>query len=198
MTTKITLENVRAAAERLANAHNDTAACSAHMQAEIKAVIAPIMARYKATLDEYAAAEAEAYAALDLMLLSAPSLFTKPRSLTVDGVRCGYIRAADSVDWTDDAEVAARIKNLKPELAATLIRTQESIIIDAIAALDPKTLAVLGVRTIGGVDNRFITVGDNDVEKLAKLIIAAAASRQGDDDKPKAKAGKAKVKAVAA
>lgn len=193
----LTLEEIRRAAEALANRHNDTTACAAMMQAEIKAAIAPVSLRYRAILDGYAAAEQAARDLLDDLLMSAPHLFTKPRSLTIDGVSCGYKRAPDTVDWADDAEVVARIKALTPELAPFLIRTQESLVVDALVGLKAETRAVLGIRTLAGIDNRFITVGDNDVEKLAKIVIADAARRQGDDDKPKAKAGRAKVKAEA-
>lgn len=193
------LAQIRAAAEILANAHNDTSGCAALLQAEIKSAIAPILANYKVTLDGYAAAEAAAYSNLEQMLTAAPQLFRKPRSLSVDGVRCGYIKAADTLDWSDDAAVIARIKALREDLAPVLIRTQESLVVDALAGVDAKDLISFGVRTISGADNIFITVGDNDAEKLTKLVIAAAASRQGEEDKPKAAKGKAKVgKAVPA
>lgn len=195
----ITLADIRAAAENLANRHNDTSGCAALLQAEIKGAIAPILANYKATLDGYAAAEADAYHQLDQLLIAAPQLFGKPRSLTIDGVRCGYMKAADSLDWDNDAAVITRIKALKPDLADVLIRTQESLVVDALAGVDSKDLVTFGVRTITGADNSFITVSDNDAEKLTKLVIAAANSRQGEEDKPKAAKGKAKVgKAVPA
>lgn len=193
----LNLAEIRLAAERLANAHNDTTGCAALMQAEIKSAIAPILERYKATLDRYAAAEAEAHQALAALLIAAPQLFVKPRSLSVDGVRCGYIKTPDTVDWSDDAEVIARIKAIRPDLAPVLIRTQESLVVDALGGVDAKDLISFGVRTITGADNHFITVGDNDAEKLTKLVIAAAASRQGEEDAPKARKGKAKAKVAA-
>jgi hypothetical protein len=193
----LTIEEIRRAAEQLANRHNDTTGCAALMQAEIKAAILPVMERYKATLDGYAAAEQAARDLLDDMLMAAPHLFIKPRSIAVDGVRCGYKREPDTLDWADDAEVIARIKALRPELAALLIRTQESLVIDALAGLEPAERAVLGLRTITGADNRYITIGDSDVEKLAKIVIVDAARRQGEDEKPAKPAGRAKVKAEA-
>ena len=42
----LNLAEIRLAAERLANAHNDTTGCAALMQAEIKNAIAPILERY--------------------------------------------------------------------------------------------------------------------------------------------------------
>lgn len=196
-TPNITLVDIRDAAQRLANAHNDTAATAALMNAEIKSVIAPILEKYKGTVDTYAVAEVAARATLDGLLIAAPNLFVKPRSLTVDGVRCGYLKAPDTLDWDDDDAVIARIKALRPDLVPVLIRSRESLIIDALAGLDANALVTFGIRTVTGADAHFMTVGDNDAEKLTRIVIAAAASRQGEEDAPKTKKGKAKAKAEA-
>lgn len=198
MTSTIDLAAVRAAAQRLANAHNDTAGTAALLNAEIKDAIAPILERYRATLDDYARNEAEARAALEGMLIAAPHLFKDPRSLTVDGVRSGYKREADSLAWDDEAAVIARIKSLRPDLVPLLVRQQESLIHAALDGLEATLLVAFGIRQVTGVDCYFITVKDNDVERLAKTIVEDAARRQGEEETPKAKAkGKAKA-AVAA
>lgn len=191
----ITLEDIRKAGEKLSNAHNDTAACAALLQAEIKAVIAPILDKYKATLDRYACAEAAAHAALDGLLMAAPHLFAKPRSLTVDGVRVGYRKAEDSIDWSDEEAVIKAIGAYLSDQFAILVRTERHINIDAVSQLDADTLRKIGVRQIPGVDTRFITIGDNDAEKLTKVVIADAARRQGEEEVTKAKKPKAKVAA---
>lgn len=198
-TEPITLAQIRGAAEYLSARHNDTAGCAALLQAEIKGAIAPILERYKTTLDQYAAAEAEAHAWLSDLLIRAPHLFIKPRSLAVDGVKAGYRKAEDTLDWDDDEVVAKRIGALFPQHYDLLVRTKVSLVLDALVTLDAENLRRIGVRTVAGADQHYIVVGDNDAEKLTKLVIAAAASRQGEDDKPRAAKGKAKaVKAVAA
>lgn len=197
-TEPITLAQIRGAAEYLSARHNDTAGCAALLQAEIKGAIAPILERYKTTLDTYAAAEAEAHAWLSDLLIRAPHLFVKPRSLAVDGVKAGYRKAEDTLDWDDDEVVAKRVAALLPQQYDLLVRTKVSLVIDALATLDADDLRKIGVRTVTGADQHYIIVGDNDAEKLTKLVIAAAASRQGDDDKPRAAKGKAKAGKVAA
>lgn len=195
----ISLADIRAAAEHLSARHNDTSGCAALLQAEIKNACKPILDRYRATQDAYAYAEAAAYAALTELLVRAPHLFVKPRSLAVDGVKAGYRKAEDALDWDDEAVVAKRVMALLPQQYDLLVRTQVSLVVDALAALDADDLRRIGVRTVTGVDSHYITVGDNDAEKLTKLVIAAAAARQGDDDKPRAAKGKAKAgKAVPA
>lgn len=193
----ITLADIRAAAEYLAARHNDTSAEAAVLQAEIKSTIAPILARHKATLDQYAAAEAAAHAELTDLLVRAPHLFARPRSLAVDGVKAGYRKAEDTLDWDDDDVVAKRVLALLPQQYDLLVRTEVSLVVDALATLDADALQKIGVRTVTGADSHYITIGDNDCEKLTKLVIAAAAARQGDDDKPRAAKGKAKAKVAA-
>lgn len=199
MSTTPTLADIRVAAEYLAARHNDTTAEAAVLQAEIKSSIAPILVCHKTTLDAYAAAEAAALAQLTELLVRSPHLFVRPRSLAVDGVKAGYRKAEDTLDWDDAEVVAKRILALLPQQYDLLVRTEVSLVVDALGALSPDDLQKIGVRTITGADAHYITVGDNDAEKLTKLVIAAAAARQGEDDKPRATKGKAKAgKAVAA
>lgn len=189
----ITLDEIRAAADRLATAHAATTASAALLQQDLEGVIQPIYDQHRPVIDAAAAAEASAKAVLDALLMRAPGLFQQPRSITVNGVRAGYKKEADSLDWPDDAELIARIRALAPELAAVLIRTQESIVVDALEGLPDEQLQALGIRRINGADRRFITIGNTDVEKLAALAVASAAQRQGEDEAPKTKKGKARA-----
>lgn len=193
-----TLEDIRAKAQTLANAHNDTAGTSALLNAEIKAAIAPILDRYRGTLDGYAAAEARAYADLDKLLLATPNLFIKPRSLKVDGVNAGYRKEEDSFEYDDADAVIAAVKAFYPELAPLLIRTKEELIPAALPGLEPEQRQKIGIRNVTGSDRRFITIGDNDTEKLAKIVLAAATSRQGEEEAEKTKKGsRVKLKVAA-
>lgn len=201
----ITLEQIRAAAQHLANRRNDTQACSALLNGEIKAAIAPVLERYRQTIDGYAEAEAAALKTLDELLMAAPNLFIRPRSLEIDGVKAGFKKEPDALDWDSDAEVIARIKALRADLAPVLIRTSESLVIDALAQCDADLLRLLGIRTITGADRRYIVINDNDAEKLTKIVIKDAQRRQGEDEaapkarsKAKAKVGAGETAEVAA
>lgn len=193
--SEITLVEIRAAAERLAQAHQASAASAALLQEELRQAIQPIYTRHQAHLDHTAAEEAHAYSVLEDMIAGAPHLFGKPRSLSVDGVRCGYRKEADTLDWDDDAGVIARIRALYPDQADLCVRTQESLVVDAIEQMGAIEHRRLGIRRIDGADQHFITIGDSDVEKIARLFIADAQRRQGEDEAPKKKKGKAKAKA---
>lgn len=193
----ITLETVRQAAQRLANARNDLNATAAHMNAEIKAAIGPVVEKYRVTLDQYAATEADAHLALKDLVEAMPELFVKPRSFTVDGVSCGYRKAQDSLDWDDDQVVINKIAEVFPELYDVLVRVIKSLVVDGISTLTEEQRKLIGVRTVPGADVAYVKIGDNDVEKIAKLVVADATARQGEEEKTTQKKGKAALKAAA-
>lgn len=194
----ITLESIRAAAERLAAAHVATSARAGLLQDEIKTAITPIYARHRAGLDAAAEEQARARDELQQLLDAAPQLFRKPRSLAINGVRAGYRKEEDSFYVADEKAVIARIRALLPEQADLLIRTEESLVLDALPQLDAKARGAVGISLITGADRSFITIGDSDVEKLAKALIADAIRRVGEEEAPaKGKRGKAKIKEVA-
>lgn len=192
-----TITEIRAAAQRLADAHRESVSRATALETAISKAITPIYAMHRVGID--AAAEEEAAAKSDLQRLidAAPQLFARPRSITTDGVKCGYRKAEDSLDWEDDATVIGRIRALDLETTSpVLIRTEESLNVAALAELDGNDLRRIGVRRIPGVDQSFVSFSDSDVEKMVKAILADATKRQGEDEAPKKK-GKAKVKEAA-
>lgn len=198
MTTNITLAAIRDAAQRLANAHNDTAAAAALLNAELKAAAAPILDRYRQTLDQYAHAEAEARTILEGMLIAAPNLFREPRSLTVDGVKCGYKREPDGLTWKNEEAVIAAIEALLEDKAPLLIRTDKKLIHAALGGLDADQLQMIGVNEVKGADRYYVIVGPNDADTIAQALIADAQRRQGDADDGKAGRASPKAKGVKA
>ena len=193
----ITMNTIQQAAQRLATARLESTARAVALEHDLSAAVGPIYTRHREGLDTAAAEEAEAEAALMLLLKSAPQLFRNPRSLTVDGVRAGYRKETDGIDFDDEAAVIARIRAFDDlsDLAGVLIRTEEHLNLAAIDQLDANQRKQAGIRTVTGVDQPFITYTDTPVDKLIKLIIADAAQRQGD--KEPAKKSKAKRKEVA-
>lgn len=195
----VTLEALRAAAERLGTAHQCTTATAALCQGEIQTAIAPIVAAYKEQLDRAAEEEATAREQLDALLAQSPHLFIKPRSASVNGVSYGYKKDPDGLDWDEEPDVIAAIKSLLKDKAPLLIRTKEELNVDALEGLTAAERQKVGVRTVTGVDKRYIRIGDADVEKLAKALIADAVRRQGEEEPaPAKKTKRAKKEKVAA
>lgn len=190
------LTEIRAAAQRLADARRESVGRATALETAINTAITPIYAMHRVGLDAAAEEEAAARAELQGLVEAAPQLFVRPRSIAQDGVKCGYRKSEDTLDWEDEASVINRIRALPEmaELAALLIRTEESLNVAALSELDAKSRTRLGIRLIPGIDQAFISYTDSDVEKMVKAILADAAKRQGEDDAPAKKKGKAKVK----
>lgn len=193
------LTEIRAAAQRLADARRESVSRATALETAINTAITPIYAMHRVGLDAAAEEEAAARAELQALVEAAPQLFSRPRSIAQDGVKCGYRKSEDTLDWEDEASVINRIRALPEmaELAALLIRTEESLNVAALSELDAKSRTRLGIRLIPGIDQAFISYTDSDVEKMVKAILADAAKRQGEDDAPAKKKGKAKVKEAA-
>lgn len=195
--TTITLKDIRQAAETLASANLVAQTIATKIRTEIDTAYRQINARHKTELDMAAESKAEAHRRLVELVEASPQLFAKsPRSLSIDGVRAGYRKGEDSLDWDSDDAVIKRIRALIPDSADLLIRTEETLVNDGLAQLPAASLQALGVRRIPGVDTAFVTIGASDIDAMVKLILAAAEQRQGEAEKPK-KRGKAKVKEAA-
>lgn len=190
-----TLIEIRNAAQRLADAHRQSLSRATALESAINQAITPIYAAHRIGIDASAEEEAAAKADLQRLVDAAPNLFTRPRSITQDGVKCGYRKGEDMLDWDDEANVIARIRALAQfaDMAPVLIRTEETLNVGALDELDHNARRQLGIRRISGTDQSFIGFTDSDVEKMVKAIIADATKRQGEDETPKKK-GKAKTK----
>jgi hypothetical protein len=193
-----TIIEIRTAAQRLADAHRESVSRATVLESALNKAITPIYAMHRAGLDAAAEEEAAAKADLQRLVDAAPQLFNKPRSIAQDGVKTGYRKGEDTLDWDDDAMVITRIRALPElaEMADVLVRTEETLNVAALAELDGNLRRRLGLRLIPGIDQSFISFTDSDVEKMVKAILSDAAKRQGEDEKPATKKGKAKVKEV--
>jgi integrase len=193
--TPVTLDAIREAAQTLANRHNDTVAAGALKNAELKAAILPVFDKYDALLAERVAAEQAAKAALEALLDRGAPLFRTVRTLEVDGVRCGFRKEPDSLDFADAEAVIDRVEALLQDKAALLVRNQKSLVLDALPGCSADELRSIGVRRIAGADKRFVTIGKNGVERVIEMLIADAMLRQGEGEEEKQPKGKVKIKA---
>lgn len=187
-----TITEIRAAAQCLADARRESTTRATALEHALAQAAQPIYQEHRAGIDAAAADEAEAYAELLALVETSPGEFKRPRSLVVDGVKTGYRKEQDSLDFDSEDAVITRILCLEDfdELARALIRTERRLNIEALEALDAGQKRQLGIRTVSGADQPFISFADTDVEKLVKAILADAQKRQGDQ----ADTGKAKSK----
>lgn len=189
---EITLTEIRAAAQRLADARRESTIRATALEHALSQAARPIYTSHRPGIDEAAATEAEAQAELHALLVCAPGKFKRPRSIQVDGVKVGYRKEQDGIDYDDEAAVIARIRALDEfdGLAQALIRTEQHLNAEALETLDAEQRRRLGIRTVTGADQPFISFAETDVEKLVKGILVDAQKRQGDN----ADTGKKKAK----
>lgn len=191
-----TITEIRAAVKRLAVARTESTTRATALQEALADTVRPIYEAHRPGIDTAAEEEAAAKADLQRRVDASPQLFARPRSISEDGVKTGYRKAEDTFEWDDMEQVIARIRALPEtaEMAAVLIRTEETLNIAALAELPGNLRRRIGVRLVEGVDQSFISFGESDVDKLVKGLIADAAKRQGEDEPAKKSKAKAKAK----
>ncbi len=177
-----TITEIRAAAQRLADARRESTAIATALEHALVQAAQPIYLAYRPSLDDAAAVEAEAHADLLALVETSPGEFKRPRSLIVDGVKTGYRKEEDDIDYDSEDAVISRIVCLEEfaDLAQALIRTERRLNISALKSLEASKRRLIGVRSISGADQPFISFVEGDVEKLAKTLRADAQKRQGD------------------
>jgi len=124
------------------------------------------------TLKRQAGVVANREAELSSSIERAGGLFIRPRTLTINGIKIGFISSVGSIVWDDDAQVVALIKRLRPEEAATLIRTTEVPNKNALKSFDAAELKKIGCHIEGAGDQVVLKRVAGDVEKLVNNLIA--------------------------
>lgn len=118
---------------------------------------------------------AEAHAKLKAAIEAVPALFEKPRTITVAGVRVGYMKQRGKVVLDDELRTIERIRALLPEdQAELLIRVRESVDKNAISDLTLDDLRRLGIRVEDDTDVPLIKPVDTEVDKLVNALLAEA------------------------
>lgn len=191
MPNPITLADIRDAAARLAEADAELNLRATMQEVELEAAVSPIAAKHRPGLDAAAEERARAFDTLFRLVEASPSLFRKARSIKVNGVHGGFKKEEDTLDYDDEQSVIRRIRDLHPDLVSVLIRTQESLVIDALPGLTPEQRQQVGLRLVTGADRPFVTVGASDTDKIVKAILSGYMAAA---DEPKGKKGKIKIK----
>jgi len=111
-----------------------------------------------------------------------PSLFIKPRTIAMHGIKVGFQKGTGALEWDDEAKVIAKIRELAPlsiddEL---LIVTTEKLNAKGLELLRGDELKKLGVRVVDPADAVFIKAAGTDVDKLVKKILKEG--RQPEED----------------
>jgi hypothetical protein len=110
-----------------------------------------------------------------------PELFTKPRSVVVDGVRFGMTTAKGKLEWEDADEVVQSIYKRMPALADTLIHLKAAPNKEALAKLTDDQLDKLGItRQPDDPHAVLIKPTDSEVDKLVASLLEDIAPETKD------------------
>jgi len=160
-----------------ANARAYLAGIVTELQAELERVKHPVLPVIRKAVGE----AGEAHARLRAAIEAEPDLFVKPKTLTIAGVRVGYMKQRGQVVIEDQAAVIARIrKQLPEEQAELLIRRTESVHKPAVYDLTAGDLKRLGITITKDTDAVVIKPVDGEVDKLVNALLAEV-ERAGEE-----------------
>lgn len=118
----------------------------------------------------------DARAALETLIVAAPELFARPRTIVLHGTRIGLRKGKGGLEWDDEEQVLRLIRKLFPEQAHVLIRTTEEPVKNALAELPAADLKRLGVTVEETGDVPVIQPADSAADKLVKAFFKTPAS----------------------
>ena len=133
-----------------------------------------IHARYLRDIKRLLAKAAERQVKLAALIEGSPTLFTKPRTLIVHGIKIGFRKGKGGIEWDDDAQVVKLIKKLFPEQADLLIHTEETPVKNALSELPAADLKRLGITVEDTGDVVVIKPVDSAVDKIVKALLKNA------------------------
>lgn len=141
-------------------------------EAEVQAIRNRLLPGIKSA----AAAAATQQGELAADVVHYPELFVKPRTMTLHGIRLGYIKGKGKITWEDDAKVIAAIRRtFAQDTADKLIAIVERPVKDALANLPAHELRRLGVQVEEAGDQVYIKAIDTEVDKLVARILQEGA-----------------------
>lgn len=121
---------------------------------------------------------ADAWKALESMVLAHPELFDKPRKLTAHGITFGYEKGKGGLEIDNPDRTVELIRRHLPDQADVLITVRESPVKTALAQLSAAELKRVGVEVKGTGDVVVIRPADGEIDKVVRALVRAAV----DDD----------------
>ncbi|MDE2107057.1 MAG: host-nuclease inhibitor Gam family protein [Patescibacteria group bacterium] len=165
---KITPAQIETGCER----YEKASAVLEQLIADLELDLAAVKQKHLRAIKKQAAEVAACQAELGSLVESAPELFTKPRTITVHGIKVGFILSAGRLEFDDEATVISLIKKLRKDDADLFIRSTDEVNKDALKTLTPAELKKLGCWIEGAGDMVVLKRVAGEVEKLINKLIA--------------------------
>ncbi len=127
--------------------------------------------RYLPTIRKAVEAAKEREAALKAAIEQAPDLFQKPKTLTLFGIRIGFMKQKGKIEWDDDDLVIRLLKKCYPETWETYVKITQKPIRAALETLPASDLKKIGVEATDSGEAVVIKPVDSEVDKLVDALL---------------------------
>jgi len=175
MPTITPLQTINAVATTLASRREVLADIVRAIEAEHRATMNKHRARLRAAYNAVAAGTSDLHAEI----AAHPELFLQPRTFVIAGLKIGFQKGKGKVLIADEPKTIALIrKHLDPDAAATLIKTEESVIKKAACNLPASDLKRLGIEITDAGDTVVIAPVDTALDKLLERLIEEAGKEE--------------------
>lgn len=116
---------------------------------------------------------ADLQAVLQAQIEARPDLFVKPRTMTLHGIKLGFIKGKGKLIIDNAAKLIERIRaQFTKAKADSLIKVEQKPIKAALARLEAGELKKLGVSIVQTGDAVFIEAVDTEVDKFVADLLA--------------------------
>lgn len=137
------------------------------LDAELETVKRRNLPALKRAAERAANAELRLAAALE----ESKSLFEKPRSVIVHGIRVGWVKGKGRIVVDDAGRVAGLIRKHMGERFDELVKTVETPVKSALERLSAAELKRIGVEVVEARDQVVIKPADGEVDKLIEALL---------------------------
>lgn len=165
--------------EELAAAHADALAGLEKAVATIDAAQRAAVRRYLSVLWIATARVGETEKALSQAIEANRTLFEKPRTRLLHGLRVGLRKQKGEILFDDPERVVALIRRRLPDLFGSLVKVTETPVRDALARLPARDLQKLGVEVANDTDAAFVKCPRTDARKHALALLETFGPKKG-------------------
>lgn len=130
------------------------------------------------TLTAVAKDAADAKDELAELIEESPSLFEKPRTVILHGIKLGFQKQKGKIVIDDNSKCVELIHQKLPEMADALIRVEQKPDKTALAELSAKELKMLGVQVTADVDTVYIKSAGDVLQKFVDELMKEAADKE--------------------
>jgi len=164
------IEQIAAATQRYRRQYDVLADRVGSLEHDVEAIKRRRMPGIKSAVQ----AAAEARSELAALIEQHPDQFQKPRTLTIAGIRVGWMKGKGKIVWDNAISVCRQIRKHFPDQAETLIKITEAPVRRALANLTTAEIKRIGATVEDTADEIIIKAVDGEVDKLVNALLAEA------------------------